>query len=205
METNEHIQRITQILKHIGERIEGNLICDISPDNWTYTRNMSKINNLQVVCKDKKRIIEIGINACHSLLLMLLVNPTAEYLLFDLNNHKYTEPVLSYIKEAFPNTKIKAIFGDSVKTVTQYIEENPADWGTYDLCHLDGGHTQNIFSVDYENMKKLMIKDGPIIFDDYNHGQIRNFIDMKISQGEIVKYGGKGILENSLHFIYRYV
>ena len=57
---NIHIKNITDILKNIGERVEGNLLCDIYPDNWTYSRNISKIKNLQFMCKDKTKIIEIG-------------------------------------------------------------------------------------------------------------------------------------------------
>jgi predicted O-methyltransferase YrrM len=99
---------------------------------------------------------------------MLLENPTAEYLLFDLKNHRYTEPVINYVKESFPNTKINIIFGDSVETMTQYVLDNPEEMGTYDLCHLDGGHIERVFSVDYENTKKLLNKDGYVVFDDYD-------------------------------------
>ena len=76
---------------------------------------------------------------------MILENPKAEYLLFDLNNHKYTEPVLTYIQEQFPTTKITALFGNSVETMSTYIANNLAEVNTYDVCHLDGGHTEDIF------------------------------------------------------------
>ena len=40
---SEHLKNITNILKNVGERIEGNLLCDIIPDNWTYKENIEKI------------------------------------------------------------------------------------------------------------------------------------------------------------------
>ena len=83
---NIHILNISNILKSIGEQVEGNYICDKTPDNCIIHENIEKIINLQYLVKDKKKICEIGVNACHSLLLMLFINPTAEYLLFDLNN-----------------------------------------------------------------------------------------------------------------------
>ena len=46
---NIHIQNITKILKQVGERVEGNLICDIYPDNWIYHENLDKIHNLQLL------------------------------------------------------------------------------------------------------------------------------------------------------------
>jgi predicted O-methyltransferase YrrM len=198
---NVHIKNITTILKQFPNyHIEGNLLCDKTPDNWDYERNNDKIRNLQIMSKNKKKIIEIGVNACHSLLIMLLENPTAEYLLFDLNVHPYTEPTLRYVKEKFPTTKITVVFGDSTKTITQYIADNPMEWNTYDLCHLDGGHTRDIFSVDYENMKHFMTKKGIVIFDDYDYPEIHSFIQEKMYEIKEVNS-----IKTPLHFIYTYV
>lgn len=202
---NKYIQGITQILEFVGERVEGNLICDIKPRQWTIEQNKQKINNLQYLCKNKNKIIEIGVNACHSLLLMLLINPDAEYLLFDLNNHKYTEKTIEYIKKEFPNTKINIIYGNSIETINRYILDNPDQLNSYDLIHLDGGHTEDIFSEDYNNSKKLIIDNGVIIFDDYNMNDIKDFIHKKINQKEIVEYTDNNIIKNNLHFIYKYL
>lgn len=199
-----HFQAITTLLKEIGERVEGNLFCDVTPDGWTYERNKAKIHNLQVLCKDKRRIVEIGVNACHSLLLMLLINPTAEYLLFDLNNHRYTEPILAYIKKAFPTTKITAIFGTSVKTVPEYLRANPSEHGTYDLCHLDGGHTYDIFSVDYASTRQLLKPGGHVVFDDYEYPEIYAFLTSARHSGEIVLSTASGLVPTNLHCIYTY-
>ena len=201
---NKHVQAISSILKTIGERVEGNLICDINPDNYQIHRNLNKIKNLQYLCKDKRKIIEIGINACHSLLLMILVNPTAEYLLFDLNNHTYTVPTLDYIRANFPDTKINAVFGDSCKTIHAFISMNPEQLNTYDLIHLDGGHTEDVFSQDYANSKKLATDSGIIIFDDYDLPNINKFINEKLRTKEIVEVDDKNIIKNDLHFIYSY-
>ena len=202
---NEHIKNITNILKNIGEQVEGNLLCDIYPDNWVYNQNIEKIKNLQNMCKNKKKIIEIGVNACHSLIIMLLINPTADYMLFDLNYHKYTDPIIKYIKEKFPNTKINIIYGNSVETINKYILENKNELNTYDLCHLDGGHTEDIFSFDYENMKKLIKKNGYVIFDDYDYNDIKMFIHKKLEQNEIIEYISNNIIKTNKHFIYQYV
>lgn len=195
---NEHIQGITSILKQFsGYHIEGNLICDISPDNWVHQLNRYKIKNLQNVCKGKKKIIEIGVNACHSLILMLLVNPTAEYVLFDLNIHPYTIPTLEYVKSHF-STKITTYFGNSVQTITQFIQDHPNEWHTFDFCHLDGGHSPEVFSVDYENMKTLLVKDGVVVFDDYDHESIYHFIQEKTNEINTVDH------IKTTHFIYTY-
>ena len=199
---NIHVKNITKILKYVGERVEGNLICDVRPDNYVLNKNKSKIKNLQYLCKNKKKIIEIGVNGCHSLLLMLLINPNAEYLLFDLGNHKYTIPTLKYIKTQFPTTKINIIFGNSVETMSEYIRVNQNNINSFDLIHLDGGHTENIFSQDYLNSKKLIVNKGIIIFDDYNMSNIKNFIDKKLKDNKIKELKDKNIIKNNRHFIY---
>jgi glycosyl transferase family 25 len=201
---NIHIKNITNILKNIGERVEGNLLCDIYPDNWTYLRNISKIKNLQFMCKHKTKIIEIGVNACHSLIIMLLENPNAEYLLFDLNNHTYTLPIINYVKTAFPNAKINIIFGDSVQTISKYIIDNPHEVETYDFIHIDGCHLDEVFIKDYYNSKKLINNNGIIIFNDYDYINIYNFIQQKINENEIIEYKDSNIIDTNLHFIYQY-
>ena len=201
---NIHILEIAKILKNINERIEGNLVCDIDPYNFIINNNILKIKNLQYLSKNKNKICEIGVNACHSLLIMLIENPNAKYLLFDLNNHKYTEPCINYIKSQFPNTKITIIYGNSIETVNNYIKENQYELNTYDLCHIDGGHTEDIFLHDYNNINKLSKKHEPVIFDDYNMYDIKQFINKKINLNDIEKYNNININETNLHFIYTY-
>lgn len=205
---NTHLQNLSNIIENYDERVEGNLICDKTARNWNSKRTGNKIKNLQYLCKNKRKIVEIGVNGCHSLLLMLLVNPDAEYLLFDLNCHQYTVPTINYIKSAFPNAKINVIFGNSVETINKYIMENPNELNSYDLFHLDGGHTENIFAYDYHHSKFLLNKEnGIVIFDDYNLPSIRNFIHKKISDNEIVEYMDDNIIKDEpyLHFIYKCV
>jgi predicted O-methyltransferase YrrM len=202
---NTYLQNLTKILKNVGEKIEGNMICDVKPNRWKINKNIKKIKNIQFLSKNKKKIIEIGVNAGHSLLLMILENTNAEYLLFDLNNHKYTEPAINYIKKEFPNISINIIYGNSVETVKKYIIDNPTELNTYDLIHIDGGHTDNIFIEDYENCKKLIKKDSVIIFDDYDHSNIKKFIDDKLNKNEIIKYNDIQLNNNKLHLIYKYL
>jgi predicted O-methyltransferase YrrM len=199
-----HIQHITQILLNIGERVEGNLLCDIDPNNWVYEKNKHKIQNLQNLSKGAKKIMEIGVNACHSLIIMLLQNPSADYLLFDLNYHRYTEPIINYVKGAFPDTNIKIVYGNSIDTISKYILDNQDEINTYDLIHLDGGHTEDIFSYDYDNSKRLLKPDGVVIFDDYDYGEIKRFIDKKVSENEIIEYKNTNLTKTATQFIYKH-
>lgn len=202
---NKHILQIKTILKEVGEKVEGNLVCERTPDNIIIKKFIDKINNLRVLCRGKKKICEIGVNACHSLLIMLMENPDAEYLLFDLKGHRYTEPCLNYVRSQFPNTKITVVFGDSTKTMAEYVDENKDELATYDLIHLDGGHTEPVFSKDYLHSKMLVKEDGIVIFDDYNMDSIKRYIDRKVKGNEIVEYKEDGLKKTKYHFVYKYV
>jgi len=199
-EVKDHISNISNILDRIGERVEGNLICDISADNLTDVVNQNKIQNLLILAKGKSKICEIGVNAGHSLLLMVSTNPEAEYLIFDLNGHAYTKPCVEYIKNAYPSTKITEIYGDSNITLKEYIASN--ELHTFDLIHVDGGHETETVENDFNNTKHLLTENGIVIFDDYNFGNIHDVINHYVEEGVITKYT-EGVVDTNLHFIYQ--
>lgn len=195
---------ISDILREVGERVEGNLVCDVSPDNIIIDRSKEKILNLQYLIKDKQRVCEIGVNAGHSLLIMLEQNPTAEYILFDLGNHGYTNPCVEYIKEQYPKTRIKIIYGDSKETVSNFILRNEYLQESFDLVHIDGGHGPLEVYSDFYNCRYLVSKDTPTIFDDYDYSDIKKFIDDRINSGMIKQYEDSNLKVTNKHFIYTY-
>jgi predicted O-methyltransferase YrrM len=199
-EVKDHISNIGDILDRIGERVEGNLICDITSDNLTDVANESKIYNLLKLSENKSKICEIGVNAGHSLLLMVSANPEAEYLIFDLGGHVYTRPCVQYIKNAYPSTKITEVYGDSNITLKKYIESN--ELHTFDLIHIDGGHETATVENDFTCTQELLTKDGVVVFDDYNFGNIRTVIDSYVDKGVISEYT-EDVVKTDLHFIYK--
>jgi predicted O-methyltransferase YrrM len=199
-EVADHIANIANILNKIGERVEGNLICDISSDNFIDEVNRSKIYNLLKLSENKLKICEIGVNAGHSLLLMISNNPDAEYLIFDLNNHGYTKPCIDYIKSAYPSTKITEIYGDTKLTLREYIKTK--ELNTFDMIHIDGGHDTHTVVNDFIYTQQLLSADGIIIFDDYNYNNIKEVIDYYINKDIITQYTNN-IINTNLHYIYK--
>lgn len=199
-EVKNHILNIAAILNNLGERVEGNLICDITADNFIDHINESKIYNLLKLAEGKSKICEIGVNAAHSLLLMVSVNPNAEYLLFDLGHHSYTRPCVEYIKNAYPSTKITEVYGDSNLTLRDYVKNNKLN--TYDMIHVDGGHDTATVVNDFIYTQFLLKEDGIIIFDDYNYSNINNVIDYYVEKNVISKYD-VDIVNTNLHYVYK--
>ena len=197
-EVKDHIANIAAILDKLGEQVEGNLICDITSDNYTDEKNESKIQNLLTLAKGKSKICEIGVNAGHSLLLMVSSNPAAEYVLFDLGGHGYTRPCVEYIKNAYPSTKITEIYGDSNLTLRKYTSE----LNSFDLIHIDGGHETHTVVNDFIYTQFLLKKDGVVIFDDYNFGNIKEVVDYYVDRNVITKYD-VDVVDTDLHYIYK--
>jgi len=199
-EVVDHIVNIANILNEIGERVEGNLICDISSDNLIDEANRSKIYNLLKLSENKLKICEIGVNAGHSLLLMVSNNPNAEYLILDLNNHGYTKPCIDYIKNAYPSTKITEVYGDTKLTLREYIKTK--ELNTFDMIHIDGGHDTHTVINDFIYTQQLLSADGVIIFDDYNYNNIKEIIDYYLNKDIITQYTD-GVINTNLHYIYK--
>lgn len=200
----EQFNKIASILDNIGERVEGNLVCDVSSDNIVINQNLEKIENLRYLAKNKTKICEVGVNAGHSLLIMLEVNSTAHYQLFDLGYHQYTRPCLEYIQSEYPNTQIDIVYGDSKETIRTHIIENKKEIASYDLIHIDGGHEDLELSSDFHLCSFLNKTEGILIMDDYNFPNIKEFIDRRVESGIIKRYQNANLKVTNKQFIYTY-
>jgi hypothetical protein len=126
------------------------------------------------------KICEIGFNAGHSTMLMLLGRDKSslDFTLFDIGHHTYTKPCFNYIKSEFPHVNFEYIEGDSTLTMPKWIELNQSKLGLYDLIHVDGGHSEHCISNDMKNADILVKKGGIIIIDDTNVKHIDNYVNL---------------------------
>ncbi len=175
----EICEEIKKIVEETGEPLEGNCMYKhLSFDLWDCLENKRK--NYQKAVKGKKRVCEIGFNAGHSILTMILVNPDAEYVLFDLGIHKYLKPCFEYFKKRFPGLNIKIIWGDSRNTLPMYHKENPEMW--FDIIHIDGSHKREVYTIDWKNSLDISSAGSILIFDDTDNKKISTFIDGEIQK-----------------------
>jgi predicted O-methyltransferase YrrM len=160
--TNEHhIAKLESIIRASGDTLEGNIM---------YTHQsldrrdglIAKQKNIYHYAQTASKIFEIGFNAGHSALLMLLANPTSQLVCVDLGIHKYTRPCAEYLQIQFPG-RLTIYYGDSTKVV-------PKLFGVYknafDLLHIDGGHQAEIARADLTNCIPLARPQNVVIFDD---------------------------------------
>lgn len=179
--TKEYInQFLLPIINDCGELLEGNIFMLHNTTDYTdlYLNKTKNISNL-VLNKNIKSIMEIGFNSGFSTLLMLFSNPNIKIKCFDLGEHKYTLPCYEKIKETF-GERINLIIGDSTKTL-QNINE------TFDLIHIDGGHSTEVAESDIINSYRLSEKGTILIMDDYDFGHLHNLWNEYIEKYDLKK------------------
>ena len=133
----------------------------------------------------KTRICEIGFNAGHSTMLMLLGREKTplEFTLFDIGHYGYTEPCLNYLSTAFPHVHFTYVKGDSTITMSKWIAENSSLIGQYDVIHVDGGHSEHCIINDMKNADVLIKLNGIVIVDDTDGDIINSVVEKYIATG----------------------
>ena len=123
--------------------------------------------------KNKKNILEIGTYMGHSILIILMANPSAKITCIDIND-KYSLPAITYLKSQFPSSQIKFLLGDSISVLKKLNEK-------FDLFHIDGAHKNKIVTKEfYHCMNLTKSNDVDFIFDDKEniHVLLRNIKDV---------------------------
>lgn len=129
------------------------------------------------------KLCEIGFNAGHSVLLFLLAAPTASYQLFDLGEHAYTRPCLELLQTSFPTARIQMDFGNSLTKLPMWIAAHKDQIETFDLVHVDGGHSMECIVNDMAFAMQLTKCGGIIIVDDLQDENIVRIVTMWVDAG----------------------
>jgi len=161
---------LLDIIRNSGEKLEGNIFMTHHTTEYTdkFINKTKNISNL-VLNKDIKTVMEIGFNAGFSTLLMLLSNDTIKITCYDLGEHLYTRPCFEKLKETFGD-RIHLVIGDSTKTLKDVNE-------TYDIIHIDGGHSTEVAQSDIVQSYRLAKKGTIFIMDDYNFENLHTLWD----------------------------
>ena len=150
-----------------------------------YTKQL----NLFLCGKQATRVCEIGFNAGHSSMLLLLGRnqDPLNFTVFDIGHHRYTSPCLNYIQQAFSHVQFEYVEGDSTITMPEWINARPEMKHAYDLVHVDGGHSEYCASNDMKNADILLKIGGIMIIDDTDAPQINKQVDIYVASGRYVE------------------
>jgi hypothetical protein len=184
-EINKYLNDLSQIIINSKDELEGN--CFYYHKTLNLFQNLySKQLNLFLCGKVAvNNICEIGFNAGHSSMLMLLGKDKTpiNFTVFDIGEHAYTVPCLEYIKTQFLHVNFEYIEGDSTITMPNWITDHPHLCGKYEVVHVDGGHGDHCVSNDMKHADLLVKINGILIVDDTQDALINKYVDLYISNG----------------------
>jgi 3D (Asp-Asp-Asp) domain-containing protein len=192
MKTNErnvYLEDLKNIIIQTSNYLEGNCFYHHMTLN-EFPELYSKQLNLFWCGKQAiTNICEIGFNAGHSSMLMLLGRDKTpiNFTVFDIGYHPYTRPCFQYIKSKFSHVNFEYIEGDSAVTMPHWINKHPELLHKYDVVHVDGGHFEHCISNDMINSDLLVKIDGIVIVDDTDSSTINKYVDLYLSSGNYVE------------------
>ena len=73
--------------------------------------------------------------------------------------------------------------GDSIETIPKWISDNKSSIWTYDIVHVDGGHSEQCISNDMKHADLLVKVGGVIIIDDTDNSVINNYTNIYLNSG----------------------
>jgi hypothetical protein len=185
-DNKHHLDELLQIITqdYIDYQQPGYLEGNCMYDNCTTNINPSLYNkqiNIFNLASKASNILEIGVNGGHSLLVMLLANPTSIIYAFDICIHPYTIPCVEYLNSHFDN-RIKFFKGNSKETLPKFKQDYSEL--EIDLFHVDGMHEPET-DHDFRNCYKLAREGSVIIWDDSESPILNSLWQTYINEGKV--------------------
>ena len=188
-EKQKHLDNIKNIIVNSNASLEGNCFYHHATLNEFPELYSKQVNLFWCGKQAQTHICEIGFNAGHSAMIMLLGrnhNPI-HFTVFDIGHHPYTAPCGAYIASSFPHAHFEYIKGDSTVTMPQWINNKRHLVGKYDVVHVDGGHSEHCITNDMKNADIITKIHGIVIVDDTNLPHINNCVNRYIANGKYIE------------------
>jgi len=126
-------------------------------------QTLKKQEALFRVGQKASHLLEVGVYLGHSLLILLVSNPTLRITCID-NDARYSPKAVEYLNQHFGN-RITFHLGDA----SEVLKTLPSD--EYDAIHIDADHTHEAVRSHFVHSLPLAKKNALIVFDDYEATQ----------------------------------
>ena len=167
--TRQYIDtKLMPIINSYNIELCGNLFTEHHNKSYTTLYIDKQKNFVDILTRETniENVMEIGVNAGFSTLLMLMTNDKIKVTCADICEHKYVLDCYLQIKKDFGD-RVTLHIGDSREVLTRLIENN----NSYDLIHIDGNHYTDVAEIDIMNSYVLSKNGTIIIMDDYDCDQ----------------------------------
>ena len=126
--------------------------------------------------KEAKTALEVGVYLGHSLLILLLSNPTLKITCID-NDARYSPKVVDYLNTQFGN-RITLLIGNALDVLPMLPPTS------YDLIHVDADHEVPAVTQQFAMCKVLAKPSATVVFDDYD--ATKPLIDSFMETGQLI-------------------
>lgn len=177
--------RVHAIVEQLNVQLEGN--CVYKDGTLELEEKLApKRENFVAAGRGCRKICEIGLNAGHSAYLLALGAGAdlEHFLTFDLGKWAYVRPCLDAMVRDFPSSvRWEAVLGNSLIQAPLWIQQNPSHVGTFDVVHVDGGHSVECIVGDLATAVILTRPGGRILVDDLQSETIRDVLNIWLPSG----------------------
>ena len=141
---------------------------------YSYQREtLRKQEELFNVGKQVSHVLEIGVYTGHSLLILLLSNPSLRITCVDIEN-EIPQKAITYLNQHFGN-RITFYHGRAEDVLPLF----PAN--TFDMVHIDADHTKEAVTRQFNACIPLAMHRAFFVFDDYE--AVKSVVDEWMSCG----------------------
>ena len=194
------MDRLNEIVKESGERIEGNCFYQHHSDFKLRKDTENLRQDLIDLGSKAGSILEIGTNAGHSLFLMNTKKSENGIIVgVDKCFHKYTQPCMDYFS-TISKCPFEFYAGKSENIYPALINKFPEH---FNLIHIDGGHSTRVLENDITKCFHLSHTNTLVLIDDTTHSNIKKVCDKYISTGFLIEQE-EVLLDNKKHRLFKY-
>jgi Methyltransferase domain len=166
-EWRERLRSLNSVIASSNELLVGNLFYDGAQadflDSPPIQRYRVKRERFRAAVRDRRRLLEIGVNGGHSAYLALTENPELEFHGVDICEHSYVENAVAWLKGEFPG-RVFFYKGDSGSVLPALAARGL----TFDAFHIDGA--KHLYYMDIVNSSRMVAPSGAlVIVDDSNY------------------------------------
>nr|QBK91309.1 MAG: methyltransferase [Pithovirus LCPAC202] len=168
-----HFAELQKIISnHEGERLTSSYLMRRTVHYYPdcYPKQLSLFSRFKKLSSElaTTNVIEIGVNAGHSLLIMLLasINSKIKITAFDICEYSYTKPCVDYLNSNFGN-RITLIEGRSPEVYRRYLKDTNS-LPKFDLIHVDGSHHWNVMFEEILLSLTCIKSGGYLLMGDTN-------------------------------------
>ena len=199
-----HLRALNEIIKGVGEPLEGNIFYangEPNPGDTLIDVFRPKRRALATFSIMHSSIFEIGFNSGFSALLALTANPKLRITSADICMHKYTVPCFEYLKSVFGD-RINLIEGNSLVAAPLHLSQD----NSYTAYHIDGAHDIPTAEADLNNVIRYAKKGSILCFDDTDFRELRLLVGMYVLKGDLTDIGmgtGMSLYDSNMHMFFR--